>query len=213
MPGSFMPEVESTELIGPVTKWVLNEALRQQRVWREQGIDLTVAVNISARSLGPRSTLPESVRDLTEAWKTPPGRLILELTESALIEASASEILAQLHGMGQMLSIDDFGTGYSSLAYLQRLPVDELKIDKSFVTGLSVAGDDAVIVRSTIDLAHNLGLTVVAEGVEDEASKEMLIGYGCDRAQGYFFAPPCPAGEFTAWLAASPYVARLLSAA
>jgi EAL domain-containing protein (putative c-di-GMP-specific phosphodiesterase class I) len=213
MPGSFMPEVESTELIGPVTKWVLNEALRQQRVWREQGIDLTVAVNISARSLGPRSTFPDSVRDLTEAWKTPPGRLILELTESALIEASAPEILARLHGMGEMLSIDDFGTGYSSLAYLQRLPVDELKIDKSFVTGLSVAGDDAVIVRSTIDLAHNLGLTVVAEGVEDEASKEMLIGYGCDRAQGYFFARPCPAGEFTAWLAASPYVARLLSAA
>jgi EAL domain-containing protein (putative c-di-GMP-specific phosphodiesterase class I) len=142
-----------------------------------------------------------------------PGRLILELTESALIEASAPEILGQLHGMGDKLSIDDFGTGYSSLAYLQRLPVDELKIDKSFVTGLSAAGDDAVIVRSTIDLAHNLGLTVVAEGVEDEASKELLVGYGCDRAQGYFFARPCPADEFIAWLAASPYAARMSVAA
>jgi diguanylate cyclase (GGDEF)-like protein/PAS domain S-box-containing protein len=213
MPGSFMPEVESTELIGPVTKWVLNEALRQQHAWREQGIDLTMAVNISARSLGPRSMLPNSVSELTETWKTPPERLILELTESALIEASAPEILGRLHGMGEQLSIDDFGTGYSSLAYLQRLPVDELKIDKSFVTRLSSAGDDAVIVRSTIDLAHNLGLTVVAEGVEDDTAKEMLLGYGCDRAQGYFFARPCPADEFTAWLVGSPYVARVMTPA
>jgi diguanylate cyclase (GGDEF)-like protein/PAS domain S-box-containing protein len=213
MPGSFMSEVESTELIGPVTKWVLNEALRQQHAWRAEGIDLTVAVNISGRSLGARSSLPDAVRQLTEAWSTPPGRLILELTESALIESSAPEILSRLHGMGETLSIDDFGTGYSSLAYLQRLPVDELKIDKSFVTGLSTAGDDAVIVRSTIDLAHNLGLTVVAEGVEDEAAKEMLVGYGCDRAQGYFFARPCPADEFIAWLDRSPYVARMAAAA
>jgi diguanylate cyclase (GGDEF)-like protein/PAS domain S-box-containing protein len=213
MPGSFMPEVESTELIGPVTKWVLNEALRQQQIWREQGIDLTVAVNISARSLGPRSTLPETVRELTKTWGTPPARLILELTEGALIEASAPEILGRLHAMGQKLSIDDFGTGYSSLAYLQRLPVDELKIDKSFVTGLSVAGDDAVIVRSTIDLAHSLGLSVVAEGVEDEASKEVLVGYGCDRAQGYFFARPCPVEEFTGWLDGSSYVSRMPTAA
>ena len=153
------------------------------------------------------------VRELTETWSTPPGRLILELTESALIEASAPEILGRLHGMGETLSIDDFGTGYSSLAYLQRLPVDELKIDKSFVTGLSTAGDDAVIVRSTIDLAHNLGLTVVAEGVEDAASKEMLVGYGCDRAQGYFFARPCAAAEFAAWLISSPYSARVPAAA
>jgi diguanylate cyclase (GGDEF)-like protein/PAS domain S-box-containing protein len=213
MPGSFMPEVESTELIGPVTRWVLNEALHQQQTWRAQGIDLTVAVNFSARSLGVRSSVPDLVRELTDVWKTPPGRLILELTEGALIEASAPEILGQLHGMGEKLSIDDFGTGYSSLAYLQRLPVDELKIDKSFVTALSHAGDDAVIVRSTIDLAHSLGLTVVAEGVEDEAAKQMLVGYGCDRAQGYFFARPCPADEFTAWLLGSAYAAPLEAAA
>ncbi len=208
MPGSFMPEVESTELIGPVTRWVLNEALRQQQAWREQGIDLTVAVNVSARSLGPRSTLPGTVQELTDTWKTPPGRLILELTEGALIESSAPELLGRLHCMGETLSIDDFGTGYSSLAYLQRLPVDEIKIDKSFVTGLSVADDDAVIVRSTIELAHNLGLAVVAEGVEDEAAMDMLVGYGCDRAQGYFFARPSLADEFTAWLNTSPYDVR-----
>jgi diguanylate cyclase (GGDEF)-like protein/PAS domain S-box-containing protein len=209
MPASFMAEVESTELIVPVTKWVLNEALRQQQIWREQDIDLTVAVNISARSLGPRSALADTVRDLKEIWQTPPGRLILELTEGALIEASASEILARLHGMGERLSIDDFGTGYSSLAYLQRLPVDELKIDKSFVIGLSIPGDNAVIVRSTIELAHSLGLTVVAEGVEDEATKEMLLRYGCDRAQGYLFARPCSADDFTAWLMGSPYAVQV----
>jgi diguanylate cyclase (GGDEF)-like protein/PAS domain S-box-containing protein len=209
MPGSFMSEVESTDLIAPITKWILNKALRRQQIWREQGIDLIVAVNISARSLGPRSVLPDTIRELTEIWQTPPERLILELTEGALIEASAPEILGRLHGMGETLSIDDFGTGYSSLAYLQRLPVDELKIDKSFVTGLSIAGDDAVIVRSTIELAHSLGLTVVAEGVEDETTKELLIRYGCDRAQGYFFARPCSADDFMAWLMGSPYAARV----
>jgi diguanylate cyclase (GGDEF)-like protein/PAS domain S-box-containing protein len=212
MPVSFIGEVESTELIGPVTKWLLNEALRQQQVWQQQGLDLRMAVNISARSLGSRSTLPDCVRELTDTWDTPPDRLILELTEGALIDATAPEILGRLHGMGERLSIDDFGTGYSSLAYLQRLPVDEIKIDKSFVTSLSVATDDAVIVRSTIDLAHNLGLTVVAEGVEDEATMEMLLAYGCDRAQGYFFARPCPAEEFTAWLLESAYTAPVHAA-
>jgi EAL domain-containing protein (putative c-di-GMP-specific phosphodiesterase class I) len=208
MPISFIPEVESSELIVPVTKWVLNEALRQQQIWHTQGLDLSVAVNISARSLGPRSVLPDTIRELTEIWLTPPARLILELTEGALIGESAPNILHRLHEMGETLSIDDFGTGYSSLAYLQRLPVGELKIDRSFVTGLSGAGDDAVIVRSTIELAHNLGLTVVAEGVEDEPTKELLIGYGCDQAQGYFFARPCAAEEFTSWLQGSPYPAQ-----
>jgi diguanylate cyclase (GGDEF)-like protein/PAS domain S-box-containing protein len=204
-PGSFMPEVESTDLIAPVTRWVLNEALHQQRLWRDDGIDLTMAVNISARSLGPRSSLPDNVEELTETWGTPPDRLILELTEGALIEAAAPDILGRLHKMGERLSIDDFGTGYSSLAYLQRLPVDEIKIDKSFVTSLSVGGDDAVIVRSTVELAHNLGLTVVAEGVEDDVAMDMLVGYGCDRAQGYFFGRPCPADQLTKWLIESKY--------
>jgi diguanylate cyclase (GGDEF)-like protein/PAS domain S-box-containing protein len=204
-PATFMPEVESTDLIAPVTRWVLNEALHQQKMWRDEGIDLTMAVNISARSLGPRSSLPDSVEELTEIWGTPPDRLTLELTEGALIEAAAPEILTRLHEMGERLSIDDFGTGYSSLAYLQRLPVDEIKIDKSFVTSLAVGGDDAVIVRSTIELAHNLGLSVVAEGVEDDIAMDMLVGYGCDRAQGYFFGRPCAAEDLTKWLIESQY--------
>ncbi len=204
-PGSFIPEVERTALIAPVTRWVLNEALRQQQIWREQGFDLTMAVNVSARSLGAHTTLAETVQELTAAWKTRPGELILELTEGALIEAAATDVLARLHKMGGRLSIDDFGTGYSSLAYLQRLPMDEIKIDRSFVTGLGSSSDNSVIVRSTIDLAHNLGLAVVAEGVEDHACMNMLIRYGCDRAQGYFFGRPCPADELTAWLANSPF--------
>ena len=196
-PASFMPEVERTDLIVPVTNWVLSSALSQQRAWRDAGIDLTMAVNVSARSLGRESSLPEEIAELKQTCGTAGGELILELTESGLIEAAAPDMLTRLHGMGEKLSIDDFGTGYSSLAYLQRLPVDELKIDRSFVTSLADVSDDAIIVRSTIDLAHNLGLRVVAEGVEDEAVMTILAEYGCDAAQGHFFSRPIPAAEIT----------------
>jgi diguanylate cyclase (GGDEF)-like protein/PAS domain S-box-containing protein len=199
-PASFLGEVERTHLIAPVTRWVLNEALRQQRAWREQGLDLTMAVNISARSLRNVSGLPDTVAELTALWDTGPGRLTLELTEGALIEDAAPAVLARLHEMGQMLSIDDFGTGYSSLAYLQRLPVDEIKIDRSFISSLARTSDDAFIVRSTIDLAHNLRLKVVAEGVEDENVAKLLAEYECDAAQGYHFARPAPPEELTAQL-------------
>ena len=204
-PDSFMAEVERTQLIVPVTRWILNAALQQQRIWREQGIDLTMAVNISARSLSPGSELPDTIAELTETWDTAPDQLILEFTEGALTEAAAPDILTRLHDMGERLAIDDFGTGYSSLAYLQRLPVDEIKIDRSFVTRLATTSDDEVIVRSTIHLAHNLSLTVVAEGVEDENVLKMLAEQECDAAQGYFFGRPCSAEELTRWLTESPY--------
>ena len=194
-PASFMAEVERTELITPVTRWVLNEALRQQRSWLDQGVDLTMAVNLCVYSLRDTNNLPDTVAELTDIWGTAPERLILELTEGALIQAAAPEILGRLHNMGEIMSIDDYGTGYSSLAYLQRLPVDEIKIDRSFITSLAVRSDDAVIVRSTIDLAHNLGLTVVAEGVEDQGAMDLLAEYGCDSVQGYFLGRPCPAQE------------------
>jgi EAL domain-containing protein (putative c-di-GMP-specific phosphodiesterase class I) len=132
---------------------VLNEALQQQRIWRDQGVDLTMAVNISGHSLGEGSNLPGMVAELTNTWGTAPGRLTLELTEGSLVATAAPEILDQLHSMGEIMSIDDFGTGYSSLAYLQRLPVDEIKIDRSFVTSLAVASDDELIVGSTVELA------------------------------------------------------------
>jgi diguanylate cyclase (GGDEF)-like protein/PAS domain S-box-containing protein len=204
-PASFMAEVERTELIEPVTRWVLDEALRQQRIWRDQGVDLTMAVNISAHSLRSKSDLAGTVAELTDIWGTPPDRLILELTEDALIEAAAPEILTRLHEMGERLAIDDFGTGYSSLAYLQRLPVDEIKIDRSFVASLATTSDAEVIVNSTIGLAHNLSLTVVAEGVEDENVLKMLAEHDCDAAQGYFFGRPCAAKDLTTWLTDSPY--------
>jgi EAL domain-containing protein (putative c-di-GMP-specific phosphodiesterase class I) len=164
MPARFMPEAERSELIEPLTRWVLDEALRQQRAWHDAGLDLTMAVNVSARSLTRDSDLPDTVAKLTETWGIPPGSLILELTERAMIDADVPHIVHLLHAMGERLAIDDFGTGHSSRVYLQRLPIDEIKVDRSFVTNLATVPNDAVIVRSTIDLAHNLGLAVVAEG-------------------------------------------------
>jgi diguanylate cyclase (GGDEF)-like protein/PAS domain S-box-containing protein len=205
MPAQFMPEAERSELIKPLTEWVLNEALRQQRVWTDAGLDLTMAVNVSARSLARSGDLPDTVAGLTKTWGIEPGRLILELTETAVIDAEVAQKLELLHAMGERLAIDDFGTGHSSLVYLQRLTVDEIKIDRSFVMNLPSVRSDAVIVRSTIELGHNLGLTVVAEGVEDQEALEMLIKDGCDSAQGYFFSCPRPADELTTWLAESPF--------
>jgi len=207
-PDSFMAEVERTALVEPVTRWVLGEALRQQRSWRDVGLDLTLAVNISAHSLRHGSSLPDMVAELTQTWGTAPERLTLELTEGALIEAPAPEILDRLDTMGERISIDDFGTGHSSLAYLQPLPVDEIKIDTSFVTKLSAGSEIAVIVQSMIDLAHSLGLTVVAEGVENQAAMDLLIAFGCDSAQGYYLGRPCAGEELSRWLGESPYRPR-----
>jgi diguanylate cyclase (GGDEF)-like protein/PAS domain S-box-containing protein len=210
MPAQFMPEAERSELIVPLTRWVLEAALRQQRAWSDAGLPLTMAVNISARSLMRGSDLPETVAELTEACGIAPGTLILELTENAIVDADAPVVLGLLHAMGERLAIDDFGTGHSSLVYLQRLPIDQIKVDRSFVMGLASVPGDAVIVRSTIDLAHNLGLTVVAEGIEDEAALDLLVEYGCDGGQGYFFSYPCAAEELTKWLIESPFGASLV---
>jgi diguanylate cyclase (GGDEF)-like protein/PAS domain S-box-containing protein len=204
-PDHFMPEAERSDLIEPLTRWVLNEALGQQSRWREVGLSLSMAVNISARSLTQGSDLPAIVAALTEQWGTVRGSLILEITESALAGTHAAVVLGELHDMGERLAIDDFGTGHSSLAYLQRLPIDEVKIDRSFVQNLGSAPGDAVIVRSTIDLAHNLGLTVVAEGVEDDKALLQLVDYGCDAIQGYLVSRPCPAPELQSWLNGSTF--------
>jgi diguanylate cyclase (GGDEF)-like protein/PAS domain S-box-containing protein len=205
MPGQFMPEVECHELMLPITKWVINEALRTLRTWRDLGYDLTMAVNLGAHCLASGAQLFETVDELIAKWEIPADRLTFELTESALIDTSVPGLMTRLEEMDERLSIDDFGTGYSSLIYLQRLPVVELKIDRSFVTTLVSATADATIVRSIIDLAHNLSVQVVAEGVEDEETMELLIGYGCDQAQGYHFSRPVPGGELLEWLQQSPY--------
>ena len=205
MPGEFMPEVEQNELMIPITEWVINEALHTLRTWRADGYDLTMAVNLGARCLADGAGLFETVDRLTESWGIPPEKITFELTESALIDTAVPGLLEQLQAMDERLSIDDFGTGYSSLVYLQRLPVVEIKADKSFVTMLSSVPEDAVIVRSIIDLAHNLSLEVVAEGVEDEETMKLLVGYGCDTAQGYFFSRPVPREQLGEWLEGSKF--------
>jgi len=182
--------------------WVLAEVARFSQTLSEHGHTLKLAVNLSTRDLMDQD-LPAKVETLLQRHATDPSRLVLEITESAIMDdpQRALGTLERLHQMGLKLSIDDFGTGYSSLAYLKRLPVDELKIDKSFVMNMENDVQDAKIVRSTIDLAHNLGLSVVAEGLESAQSWKILAGLACDEAQGYFIAKPMPAHDFLTWLA------------
>ncbi|MEQ6340773.1 MAG: EAL domain-containing protein [Gammaproteobacteria bacterium] len=203
-PDSFIPLAEQIGLINPLTYWVVGEALRQCRIWNEKGIMLSVAVNLSARNLLDIQ-LPFHIDALFSGACKQANRLVLEITETAVMADTARALaaLASLREMGVKLSIDDFGTGYSSLSYLKQLPVHELKIDKSFVLGMAVDDNDAVIVRSTIDLAHNIGLAVVAEGVEDKATYDLLTRLGCDVAQGYYISRPIPAEELERWLVES----------
>ncbi len=201
MPNQFVPLAERTGLIRPLSNWVLNEALHQCRAWQDSGDDIAVAVNLSAQNLHDRR-LPEIIAGLLETWNVPHDKLTVEITESTLMSdpAEAAEILSHLSAMGVKIAIDDFGTGYSSLAYLKRLQVDEIKIDKSFVMHMAENDNDAAIVRSTIGLGHDLGLTVTAEGVEDRGTWDMLGGIGCDIAQGYYLSRPMPAEDVARWL-------------
>jgi len=200
-PGKFIPFAEQTGYIKAITRKVLDEAFQQMTAWRARGISLSVSVNISAHDLRSPE-FPRYVADLARLRRAEPDWLCLELTESAVMDdpERALEVLEQLRDMGIRLSIDDFGTGYSSLAYLKRLPVSELKIDKSFVMGLARDRDDAAIVRSTIDMAHHMGLTVTAEGVEHASVLDLLRQLGCDMAQGYHISPPLPVEEFERWI-------------
>ena len=192
-PTEFVPIAEQTGLITPLTSFVLDAALCQVAEWKASGLTLTVAVNLSARSFLDTQLAVEIPR-LLNRWEVPAELLELEITESMLMAepARAEATLARLSQIGLTLSVDDFGTGYSSLANLKRLPVDVIKIDKSFVMEMAVDASDAAIVRSTIDLAHNLGLRVVAEGVESEDAWRHLHALGCDYAQGYYLARPLP---------------------
>ena len=180
---------------------MIDEALRQCRSWQDDGLRLAIAVNLSARSLVD-ADFPTQVAGLLERWDVESGLLEFEITESAMLADPTRTrlILEQLSVMGIRLSIDDFGTGYSSLAYLKRLPVSEIKIDRSFVMNMEEDEDDATIVRSTIDLGRNLGLDVVAEGVESEQAWEQLKALGCTAAQGYYLSRPIPAPELQTWL-------------
>lgn len=205
-PDEFIPLAEQTGNIHHITDFSLNTAVAACAQWREMGYTIKAAVNISAKDLLSPSIL-DKVAALLARHSLPPDWLILEITEGAVMQDpdTALSMLEQLHHMGVKLSIDDFGTGYSSMAYLKKLPIQEIKIDKSFVLELAQNVEDAVIVRSTVDLGHNLGLTVIAEGVEDQASMDMLKAYGCDLGQGYFFARPLPKEDLETWLSDSPW--------
>ena len=201
-PGEFVPLAEQTNLIRPLTLWVLEEAVRQIAAWKSGGLELTVSVNLSARNLSDE-TLPERVRELLGRWNVDASCLTVEVTESAVLAEPerAADVLERFRALGIAISIDDFGTGYSSLTYLRTMPASELKIDRSFVRDLEASDNDASIVRAVIGLAHSLGLKVVCEGVESEASLLRLRQLGCDFAQGYFISRPLSAPALLAFAA------------
>jgi len=200
-PDEFISLAERTGLISPLTSWVLNEALSQCRSWRDEALPLGVAVNLSGRSLQDPSLI-ELVGEALHRWRIPPSSLMLELTESSIMSDPdhVMKVLEQLRGLSVRLSIDDFGTGYSSLSHLRLLPVDEIKIDKSFVLEMLRNPSDEAIVRSTIQLCQNLGRKVVAEGVENAETYSRLHGLGCDLAQGFYIAPPMPPAALRPWM-------------
>jgi EAL domain-containing protein (putative c-di-GMP-specific phosphodiesterase class I) len=200
-PDEFIPLAEETGLIEPITFWVLQAALHQCRIWHDAGTTVRTAVNLSPRSL-QGDHLADTVAQLIRLLGVTPLWLTVEITETSLMADPdhALAILSHLHDMGVSICIDDFGTGYSSLAYLKRLPIDEIKIDRSFVMDMTVNESDAVIVRSVIDLGHNLGLRVTAEGVENQETWDMLAGMGCDMMQGYFVSPPLAPPNLHNWL-------------
>jgi diguanylate cyclase (GGDEF)-like protein len=202
-PAEFVTLVETTGLIDPLTDYVLNRSLAQCRDWLDRDMSLAVSVNLSVRNLAD-AEFPRRVGDALRRHRVPAALLGLELTESAVMSdpESALPVLRGLHGLGVRIAVDDFGTGYSSLAYLRRLPVHEVKIDKSFVLGLASDLGDLAVVRAIVELGHSLGLNVVAEGVEQDATRDQLVEMGCDVAQGYLISRPLGPDRFEAWLAA-----------
>jgi diguanylate cyclase (GGDEF)-like protein len=205
-PDEFIPVAEQAGLMGRVTAWVMNEALRQTRKWRAEGLDLPIAINMSVRNLADRD-LAERISFLLRKYDIPARSLELEITESAIMDDPqlSVETVRKLRALGCKVTIDDFGTGQSSLAYLHKLPVTGLKIDKSLVANMLSSDSDLTIVRSTIDLGRNLGLEVVAEGVEDEATWTALRDLGCHFAQGYWSGRAMPADQV-------PWLLRLVEA-
>ena len=200
-PNEFIPMAEKSSVIKPLTVWVLNNALRQAAAFAKSGLDITIAVNISASSLRDDS-LVGYTKMLLQKNNIEPRRLIMEITESAMMKdpVMALNLLHQLSELGVQISIDDYGTGYSSLAYLKRMPVNEMKIDRTFVKDMASDEDDRSIVDTTISMGHNFGLRVVAEGVEDRETIELLNKMGVDQVQGYYYARPMPVDELYDWM-------------
>jgi diguanylate cyclase (GGDEF)-like protein len=200
-PGAFVNTVEQTGLIGPLTRYILERAIAECAAWRKDRGELSVAVNLSVRNLLDRD-LPREIERLLDVYGLPAGALQLEITESMIMSDPdrAVATVTRLSALGVRMSVDDFGTGYSSLANLRRLPIDDLKIDRSFVSPMLNDESDLIIVRSTINLGHDLGLKVIAEGVEDGDTLQRLALLGCDLAQGYHLSRPLPPSDFERWL-------------
>ncbi len=201
MPADFIPFAEQTGFIRRLTRWTLDHAIAQGAKWQRSGKALSLAVNISADDIGD-ARFDSRVAGMLTRHQLPPPLLTLELTESGFIEdpTRALRVLDALAALGLKLSIDDFGTGYSSLSHLARMPVHEVKIDRSFVLGLESDAEFAPVVRSAIDMGHGLGLKVVAEGIETEEAAARLRAFHCDIAQGYLYAKPMPLDALEAWL-------------
>jgi len=205
-PDLFIPMAEETGLIHAFTDWVINEGARQASLWHERGIELVTAVNLAARNLS-EADLPERIHAALHRYGLPPDHFMLEITETGMMAdpKRARDILDAIHAMGIPLSIDDFGTGYSSLAYLKDLPVSELKIDISYIKTMNTDAGSLTIVQTVIQMAHYLGLEVVAEGVEDKEAWRRLEIMNCDKVQGYYTAKPMPADALEHWLQESPW--------
>ena len=201
-PAEFVEAIEATGSIDILLEHVLDIVLRQLGQWTARGIRITGAVNLSVRNL-LSDDFAAKVAEALRRSHVPPELLTFEITESSVMAdpEHSLPVLRRLHGMGIGLSVDDFGTGYSSLAYLRRLPIDEIKIDRSFVQGMGTDLGDLAIVRAIVDLGHSLGLRVVAEGVEEEAARDALREMRCDQAQGFLISRPMPLDRFEAWLA------------
>ncbi len=208
-PDTFIPIAEQTGFIDPLTRWLLEEAMAQHKTWRSAGYHIPVAVNISAITLH-NSHFPEVVAEILTRLDVSATELVLEITESAIMSdvAQAARTVNALTDMGVQFSIDDFGTGYTSFSYIGKLPIREIKVDKSFVFNMLTVNEDAVIVRTIVEMGKNLGVNVVAEGVEDEETWHALNALGCTCCQGYFFGKPMSVVDFDAWLEKAEWPVR-----
>jgi diguanylate cyclase (GGDEF)-like protein len=199
-PDEFIPLVEQAGLSKHLTHWVLDNAMEQCVLWKKDNISVTISVNLSIKNLHDFD-FPNDLAMLLDKWNVDPEMILLEVTESCMVVAPerVNKVVCKLKEMGFHLSIDDFGTGYSSLSYLRKFPAREIKIDKSFVMDMNSNEDNAVIVRSTIEMVHNIGFTVVAEGVEDKETCQLLADLGCDNIQGFHICRPLPAAKLQKW--------------
>lgn len=206
MPEEFIGLAERTGLIEQLTRWVMDRAFAQSLSWHNSGINVGMSLNLSTKNLMDPE-LPDIIAGLLASYPVPPESMVFEITETAIMvdPNRAREVLSRISQMGVNFSIDDFGTGYSSLSYLTKLPVSEIKIDKSFTADMLKNANSLIIVRTTIDMAHNLGLKVIAEGVENEETCEKLKSLGCDGLQGYYFSEPVDAGRFESLLKSAPW--------